>query len=66
LSFIQKKSLAIRQSALEDNDLSLADSLSWVGNVHRERKELTKAQECFVKAHQIKVAALGYNHPECT
>lgn len=62
----QKKSLSIRKSALGEIDISVADSLCWIGNVHREKKELNEARSCFTSAHQIKVAALGYNHPECS
>lgn len=62
--FKQKKSLAIRKVALGENDIAVADSLCWIGNIHRERKELNQARDCFVDAHEIKVATFGYSHPE--
>ena len=54
-----KKSLSIRLSQLGESDLSVADSYGWVGKIHREKKSFTKALECFVNAHKIKVKVLG-------
>jgi len=62
-----KKSLSIRISASElgDADLSVADSLCWMGKIHRENEELFDARECFMVAHKTKSAILGTHHPEC-
>jgi tetratricopeptide (TPR) repeat protein len=57
-----KKSLSIRLSQLGDTDLSVADSYGWVGKIHREKKAFSKAVECFVCAHSIKVKVLGKAH----
>jgi tetratricopeptide (TPR) repeat protein len=58
--------LTIRKAALGENDISVADNLCWIGNIHREKKELNEARHCFTSAHQIKVSVLGYHHPECS
>ena len=50
--------------SLGENHIAVADSLCWIGNIHRERKELYQARDCFIDAHEIKVAMFGYSHPE--
>ena len=59
-----KKSLSIRLSQLGDTDLTVAESYGWVGKIHRERKDFSKALDCFVCAHRIKVDILGKAHVE--
>jgi tetratricopeptide (TPR) repeat protein len=59
------KSLSIRKAALGDNDISVAESHCWIGNIHRENEEFEAARESFVAAHRIKSLALGKDHPEC-
>lgn len=59
-----KKSLSIRLSQLGDTDLSVAESYGWVGKIHREKKVFSKALECFLCAHRIKVDILGKAHIE--
>ena len=63
---LQKKCLSIRQTSLGDNDVTVADSLCWIGNIHREKRELDEARECFLKALSVKVAVLGKDHSECS
>jgi hypothetical protein len=60
-----KNSLSIRISALGESDLSVADSLCWLGNIHRENEDYAEARDCFLRAHSTKAAVLGDNHPEC-
>lgn len=64
--FLQKKCLSIREASLGDNDVTVADSLCWIGNIHREKRELDEARECFLKALSVKVAVLGKEHSECS
>ena len=59
-----KKSLSIRLDQLGENDLSVADSYCWIGKINREKKSFSKARECFMAAHRIKVKVLGKAHIE--
>lgn len=64
-----KKSLSIRKAAAAETtgrstDLSVAESLCWIGKVHRDKGRFQEARECFKTAHRIKVKILGKAHLE--